>query len=374
MIYLDHAATSYPKPATVVAAVRDWFENSGVSAHRGAGHRCAEVAARVDAVRAALATLCALPPERIAFTSGATAASNALLHGLIAPGDRVLTTAFEHSAVARPLRRMHAEGAIELEILPPRADGSLPVDDVARALDRAPAAWLVFTHASNVTGLVLDARALCRTAAAAGTATILDASQTAGTRALDVGADALFASAHKSLLGPPGLGFLGVRAGLEPRPWLLGGTGSGGGGTPLDEPPDAWPQRFEPGTPNTPAILGLGAALDALDPSWCDAALDWIDGAREALQQRLAGRITVQSPTAPHDRLPILSLTVEGLDPAEAGALLDGLGIHARAGHHCAPWIHDHLGTREAGTLRLSPGPGCPRDAIETVVAALASA
>ncbi len=358
MIYLDHAATSFPKPAAVLAAVERWFREVGVSPARGDSKLCAAADTIVRGARAAVGALCRVPPARVAFTSGATESTNAFLRGLLRPGDAVLTTAAEHSAVARTLRALRAERAIETTVVAVDPYGRVDPADIERELAGRGYRLLAFNHASNVTGAVQDGVTLCRLAQAAGALTFVDASQTAGSFPLvDLRADAFAASAHKSLLAPPGLGFLATRDGLDLRPTKQGGTGSS---RALDEHPDAWPIGFEPGTPNMPAIAGLGAALaeqagDAAEQHR-RRAVAHLDGLRTELSSRLGAGIRWQSPQ--HGaRVPILSFTLDQLDPAEAGVILDAAGIHVRTGFHCAPWIHACLGTSAGGTIRVSPGP-----------------
>lgn len=358
MIYLDHAATSFPKPEAVLAAVEHWFRAIGVSPARGDSALCAAAERLVRGARMAVADLCGVPVARVAFSSGATEATNALLRGLLQPADRVLTTAAEHSAVARTLRALRDEQQVETTVIPVDRHGRVDAGEIERELAARPYRLLAFAHASNVTGAVQDARTLCDLARAQGTLSFVDASQTAGARPLaELGADAITASAHKGLLAPPGLGFLATRETVPLRPTKQGGTGSS---RALDEHPRDWPAGFEAGTPNMPAIAGLLAALQAHAPATSEAAaqraLAHLDALRAELQQRLDGRIAWQSPAA-GPRIPILSFTVRDLDPAEAGVILDAAGIHVRTGFHCAPWIHRWLGTEVAGTIRVSPGP-----------------
>ncbi len=370
MIYLDHAATSHPKPAAVLAAMQRWFADVGVSAARGAGERCREAAAEVAHVRNTLGELTGCPADHVAFVSGATEGLNLALRAMVRPGGRVVTTAFEHNSVVRPLRALQGERSLRIDVLPPDPRGGLSPDTVGSALAASPADLLVVTHASNVTGACFDAAAFCELARAHGAATLLDASQTAGLVDLRAGADVVVASAHKALHGPPGLGFVAVRQGLELLPQKQGGTGSS---QALDEHPRRWPEAFEAGTPNTPAIFGLGAALRwlaAAGPAHQLAqALARLDELAAGLARLPGVRLLSPPPAA---RVPVLSCVHERYDPAELGAMLASAGVHVRIGHHCAPWLHRHLGTEPAGTVRFSCASSTsPRD-IETVLAFLA--
>ena len=352
MIYLDQASTSFPKPPEVLDAVSRWFRELGVSADRGDGDACAEVRQVVEDTRRRLAALCGTEAGRVGFTSGATESLNLALRAVLRPGDSVLTTALEHSSVVRPLTELRDRLDLRIEVLDPEPNGSIDADRAEAAMARGPR-LLVFSHASNVLGSVVDARELCRRARARGCLTLVDASQSAGLIPLDVGGDLIAASAHKGLLGPPGLGFLAVRPDLDLHLPKQGGTGSAHS---VDRHPDGWPQRLEAGTPNTPAIFGLHAALQWHDRSEADhlaAGLLLVDGLRDRLVER---GYRVQGATCA-ERVPILSFTSDSYDPAELGTLLAEAGVHVRTGFHCAPWLHRHLGTEVGGTVRVSFGP-----------------
>jgi selenocysteine lyase/cysteine desulfurase len=295
------------------------------------------------------------------------------LRGCLRAGDRVVTTAAEHSAIARPLRALADQGLIQLEIVPVDGTGLVDPDDVGAALRQRTTRMLVVNHASNVTGVVQDARALCGLARQRDCISLLDASQSAGVLPLaELGADAIIASAHKSLLGPPGLGFVAVPSGLRPSVTKQGGTGSS---RAIDRQPTEWPTAFEPGTPNMPAIAGLGAALAWIEESGVAelhaGSVGLIDDLRRDLTERLGDGVRLLGPTR-GTRIAVLSFTLRDLDPAEAGMVLDAAGVHVRTGFHCAPWIHACLGTTAGGTVRVSPGPFVTADEVRAVAAALA--
>jgi selenocysteine lyase/cysteine desulfurase len=368
MIYLDHAATSYPKPVAVLDAVQRWYRDVGVSEARGDSSRCRTASQEVARTRELLGNLVGLPGDRVAFCSGATEGLNLALRALLRPGDTVLTTAFEHSSVVRPLRVLERERSLRVQVLAPLPDGSSSFEEAATALATMRPRLFVFTHASNVTGTCNDAAALCGLARQYDCRTLLDASQTAGLVDLRVGADVVVGSGHKALHGPPGIGFVAVD-GLELAPQKQGGTGSS---RALEEHPRAWPQAFEAGTPNTPGIFGLCAALRWVreqDPARLLAhGLARVDELREGLRRKPGIRLL--SPSA-GPRVPILSFVHSGYDPAELGALFDSADIHVRTGFHCAPWLHAHLGTQKGGTVRLSPGPTTTSEDTARVLAAL---
>jgi selenocysteine lyase/cysteine desulfurase len=264
---------------------------------------------------------------------------------------------------------LQKERELQLVMLPPGADGGLSIDQVAAAVATHRPRVLVFTHASNVTGAVLDAAAICVVARAAGCTTVLDASQTAGLLDLRVGADVVVASGHKALHGPPGIGFVAAREGLVLPPQKQGGTGSS---RALDEHPTEWPQAFEAGTPNTPAIFGLGAALDWVQHETPAAllarALQHVDDLAAGLSGKAGVRLLLPSGVA---RVPVLSFVHTSYDPSELGAMFAAADIQVRTGFHCAPWLHRHLGTEAAGTVRLSPGPLLREQDLARVLAVL---
>ncbi|MEZ5965159.1 MAG: aminotransferase class V-fold PLP-dependent enzyme [Planctomycetota bacterium] len=358
MIYLDHAATSFPKPPEVLAAVSHWYTAVGVSPSRGDSALCRAASTIVERARAGVARLCGVARERVLFSSGATESANLFLHGFLRDGDAVVATAAEHSALARPLRALANQGRIDLFVVPVDPLGRVDEESLAATLGARKPRLLALNHASNVTGAVQDATRWCAAARAVGCTTLVDASQTAGVLPLTaVGADALVASAHKSLLGPPGVGFLALAPDVPLRPVKLGGTGSS---KALDLQPDSWPEAHEAGTPNMPGLAGLAAALDWLDaqaPGHHHAhALELIDDLRARLEARLGDAVRWCSPSE-GPRLGVLSFTLADLDPAEAGIVLDAADVHVRTGFHCAPWIHAYLDTASTGTIRVSPGP-----------------
>lgn len=374
MLYLDHAATSFPKPPEVLAAVQRWFEDLGVSAQRGNSEATRTVHAEVERVRATVARHCGVPTERLAFCSGTTEALHLAFGGILRRGDHVVTTSWEHGSVARPLAAARDAGQIRLTLLRPAEPGQPPSpEQLAHVLETDPAALFVFTEASNVTGARLDAAALVATARRHGCVTLCDVSQTAGLLPEWGGhADLIAGSAHKSLLAPPGLGFLAARPDITVDPTKRGGTGSS---VALESHPTEWPAAMEAGTPNTPAIFGLGAALDWIEVRGSEQLLAHGHAVCAAIQreleQALGDRLRWHGLHSAVPRTPVLSFTVEGLDPEEAGMLLEAQQIHVRTGFHCTPWIHAELGTDAAGTIRVSPGPFVSVDAAQQVAAAL---
>lgn len=371
MIYFDHAATSYPKPDAVTAAVQHWYQNVGVSADRGEGPQTREATSIVQRVRNDIAKMTGHTAARVAFNSGATEGLNLMLRALLAPGDRVLTTPFEHSSVVRPLLALRDERNLQLDVPSESASVGPTDEELCNAIASTNPKAVVFTHASNVTGAIFDAKRICKIAREHGTLSVLDASQTAGYLSLDVGADIIIGSGHKAMHGPPGIGFVSTRADIDIAPQKQGGTGSS---TALERHPNTWPQAFEAGTPNTPAIFGLAAAMEWRaeqgEANLLQRALERLHATEAGLNQ-LSGFQVIKPGTA--SRTPVLSFVHADYDPLEIGSVLAAHEIHARSGFHCAPWIHQHLGTATAGTVRIATGPDTSPTEISTLLEVLAS-
>ena len=355
MIYLDNAATSWPKPPSVGAAIQEQMAAAGGNPGRS-GHRLSIAAARViEDTREALARLFhVVDPSRIAFAANATQALNTALYGLLRPGDRVVTTSVEHNSVMRPLRHLEHVG-VRVAVVACNSDGSIDVDRVEDAL-RPGARVLVVTHASNVTGMITPVRELAIIAHACGATLVLDAAQTAGTVPIDVealGVDALAFTGHKGLFGPTGTGGLYVAEGVDLPALIRGGTGSR---SAHEVQPDFMPDVLESGTPNVSGIAGLGAGVRFLEAMGVDAVQAHERELAIRLVEGLRGidAIAVYGPSDPMERCGIVSFNVAGPTPSDVGLLLDdSFGIMARTGLHCAPAAHRTIGTFPGGTVRF---------------------
>jgi len=358
MIYFDNAATSWPKPPAVAAAVQEQLTSAGGNPGRS-GHRFSVAAARiVEEAREALALLFHAPdPSRIAFAHNATHALNVALYGLLRPGDRVVTTSVEHNSVMRPLRHLETTG-VTVEVVPCEPDGMLDLRRVDRALTPGTR-LLVTTHGSNVAGTILPVGDLAAMARRRGVRYLVDAAQTAGTVPIDVqalGLDVLAFTGHKGLFGPTGTGGLYVRDGVELPPLLRGGTGSD---SAHEVQPEFMPDVFESGTVNVAGIAGLAAGVrflvdvgvEAVQAHECDLATRFADAV-----SAIPG-VTIYGPSAGASRCGLVSFNVAGASPSEVGLLLDEeFGIMARTGLHCAPAAHRTLGTCPAGAVRFGFG------------------
>lgn len=357
MIYLDNAATTVSKPETVICAVTEAMRGMG-SAARGAHGPALTAARTVFAAREAAAALFGCPrADHVAFCQNATEALNIALSGLLNPGDHVITTDLAHNSVLRPLYRLAAERDVTLSFVSADSRGCVDLDDFVR-LCRPDTRLIVTTHASNVTGNVLDISAIGAFAHARGLLYVVDAAQTAGERPIDMraaNADVLCFTGHKGLMGPQGTGGLAVMPGVEIRPYTVGGTGVQ---TKLMIQPPEYPVRLEAGTRNGHGLAGLLAALNFVRSVTPQAI-----GARETmLARRFYDAVSALDGVTVYgdfsgDRAPIVALNIRdypsSLVADELGQTYD---IAVRAGTHCAPRTHRALGTEAQGAVRFSFG------------------
>jgi cysteine desulfurase family protein len=375
-VYFDNAATSWPKPTTVYEAVDNAMRRLGAAAGRSPYAEATEATRSVEVTRRACARLLGIAePARLIFTSGGTSALNLAIHGLLRPGDHVVTTAVEHNSVLRPLTAWRDRGQITLTHVPCDDRGRVDPDDVRRAIEPSTR-LVVLSHASNVTGAIQPVAEVAQIARERNVRTLVDAAQTAGHRPIDVaklGVDLLATSGHKGLLGPLGTGLLYIGPGVED---LIDAIEHGGTGTRSDEDrqPTTLPDKYESGNPNVPALLGLGAGVEYLATrgvaAWQQRSTELLERLREGLAEIPGVRLF--GPAAA-DSVALVSLTIEGYDPQEVAAVLDcTFRIQVRPGLHCAPLMHRALGTLDqGGTVRLSLGHFTTKDEIESVLAAL---
>lgn len=359
MIYLDNAATSWPKPPGVIEAVQHYFDRVGASPGRS-GHRPSLAAGRiVENTRLGLGELLGVTdPSRIAFTHNATDSLNMAIHGLIHAGDHVISSVMEHNSVLRPLTRMAREERISLTLVKAREDGKVLPEFISRAIT-PETSTVVLTHASNVTGTLNPLEEIGSMLSACGIRFVVDAAQTAGLVPMDLEdlpIDVLAVSGHKGLLGPQGTGAIYVRPGIDLGYWREGGTGNQ---SHITIHPEAMPERLEAGTPNTPGLAGLGAGIEYL----LEVGVGEVRRRECALVDLLIDGLSplpglrVLGPSSSEERSGVVSITVAGRDPADMAYALDsGFDIMVRPGIHCAPEAHRSLGTYPEGALRLSPG------------------
>ncbi|MGI8979912.1 MAG: aminotransferase class V-fold PLP-dependent enzyme [Pirellulaceae bacterium] len=361
-IYLDHAATTWPKPEAVYAEMDRYAREVGAAAGRGAYAEAMEGERLVRRCRADIAALLGESErERIVFTQNGTDSLNLAIHGLLRPGDHVVTTVCEHNSVLRPLRFHQQKRDVRVTYVRCDGEGFVNPDDIAAAI--LPGTRLIaMLHASNVTGAIQPAEEVGRIAAEREIPFLLDAAQSLGH--LPISAKALYqpliaAPGHKGLLGPLGTGILYIPPGREDR---LESLKQGGTGTHSDEDlqPTSLPDKYESGNLNVPAIVGLGEGVRVVAASDLPASL----GKEQLLCSRLLRglseipELTLYGPKNTDRRLGVVSLNLAGFEPQELASLLDSAyHIQVRAGIHCAPRMHAALGTSPRGTVRISISP-----------------
>ena len=357
MIYLDNAATTWPKPPIVLQALGQCLEQYGANPGRG-GHSLSLRSGRmVLAARQALASFFGSNrAERWVFTGGATDSVNMALLGLLNPGDHVIASSLEHNAVARPLYNLakHGVEVSFLDISP--GTGATDPQEVERLL-RPNTRLVAISHASNVTGVVQPLAEIIAVCRQGGSYLLLDAAQTAGLLPIDVetGIDLLAIPGHKSLYGPPGIGALYVSPGIDLRPYRFGGTGSHSESL---EQPAIFPDRLESGTLNTPGIYALQAGLRFVQ----EEGLDQIYQREITLALKLVrGLRSIPGVTVygwgETKQVPVIAWDLAGTNSTEVAMILDqSFQICSRAGLHCAPLVHKALGTLNQGLVRFSLG------------------
>lgn len=355
MIYLDNAATTLYKPEPVRRAVYEAMGTVGNSG-RGAWGPALSASRLVYSVREKAAEFFgAWGGESVAFTSNATEALNIAIEGLVKKGDHVITTQAEHNSVLRPLYRKEKEGA-ELTILPADEKGNFSLADMEKAVRQNTTA-VICTHASNVTGNLFPAEAIGNLCRRHGLLFILDASQSAGEAFIDMQSmhiDVLCFTGHKGLMGPQGTGGICVDPQVKIPPFKTGGSGI----LSFDrEHPDCMPEALEAGTLNIHGLAGLGAAFDYLRETGLEKIIEHEKRMAKLFYEEVKDieGVKVYGDFSTGERTPAVSLNVAGYASKEAGEILAGrYQIATRAGVHCAPLIHEALGTRERGTLRFS--------------------
>ncbi len=374
MIYLDNAATTFPKPECVYKAMDGFLRERGANPGR-AGHRMSVgVEQEIERARVTVARFLGVKrPERMIITYNATDALNMGIKGLLCEGDHVITSKLEHNSVSRPLKGMENRGIIDVTWVDNSCEGFINADDVKSAI-RPNTKLIVCTHASNVLGTIQPIMEIGEVARKNDLIFMVDAAQTVGVCEIDVEeqyVDMLAFTGHKSAFGPPGSGGLYVGERVELNAWREGGTGF--------EPealsqPDSLPYKLESGTPNSVGIIGLKAGIE-----FCiKEGIDKIRQHELKLTMRLISefdsddRFEIYGCLAEDRKVGIVSLNIKGLQPDEVGAILDNtFNIAVRPGLHCAPYIHREIGTFPEGMIRISPGYFNTMEEIEEIVSGL---
>jgi cysteine desulfurase / selenocysteine lyase len=380
MIYLDNAATSFPKPDAVFRGMDAFVRSSAANPGRSGHRRAVEAEAMINDTRLLLARLLGFSrPERIVFTLNATDALNMAIKGVLRPGDHAITSVLEHNSVSRPLNQLERDGVITLTRLPADRNHQIDPGDVIKAF--TPSTRLVaITHVSNVTGTIQEIGAIGRAVRERNAYFLVDASQSAGAVPIQFEKDYLDLLAftgHKALLGPTGTGGLIVGERVEVSPWREGGTG-GDSSSPVQ--PSELPHRLEGGTPNIFGIAGLREGVRLLLDRGVETVLaherslmaefystlrdpgrfSWYGADRSIAEQQSKGRVG------------LAGINFAGFAPAELAAILDErFDIAVRAGLHCAPYAHKHLGTFPEGFVRFSVGILTTKDEVQQAAAAL---
>ena len=356
MIYLDNGATTYHKPEAVIQAVADAMRHMGNSG-RGSHQASLGASRTIYDTRVLVSELFGLGnPLQVAFTANSTASLNMAVQGIFSPGDHVITTMLEHNSVLRPLYRMRENG-VELTIV--RADrlGNIRYEDMEAAI-RPNTKGIICTHASNLTGNLVDIARVGEICRRASLVFILDASQTAGVFDIDMGMmgiDVLCFTGHKSLMGPQGTGGICVREGISIRPLMAGGSGTH---SYSELHPSDMPEALEAGTVNGHGIAGLHAALEFIKETGMESTRHTEQLLLRRFYQGVSDirGVTVYGDFSRMDvHAPVVALNIRDHD---SGEVSDGLamdyGIYTRAGAHCAPLMHQALGTVEQGAVRFS--------------------
>lgn len=377
MVYLDNAATSYPKAPGVASAMADYVEKVGATINRSSYASAQEAGLVTLSLRERLCRLFNHPdPTHAVLTPGATAGLNMVIKGLLRPGDHCLVSSMEHNAVMRPLVQLEREG-VAFERIPCDAQGRLRLEALPGMI-KLNTRLVVMAHGSNVCGTVQDAEAVGKICRERGVPFALDAAQTAGHIEVDFerfGLSALVVPGHKGLLGPQGIGALLLDADFARRltPLVAGGTGSA---SDSEELPDWMPDRFESGTPNMPGVYGWEAALGWLE----NTGIETLENHEKTLSKRFMEgiyglkNVKLYGVTVPEGRTGVFSVGFLNCDNAEAAWRLEReFGILTRCGLHCAPSAHKTLGSFPEGSVRFSTGWANTEADIDAALSAIAA-
>jgi cysteine desulfurase/selenocysteine lyase len=359
LAYLDNAATTFPKPPEVLRGMVEAYARVGVSPGRGSHDLAMQADDIVAGVRARVARFFGAPdPDRVCFGANATDALNTVIQGIVRPGDHVVATRLDHNSVLRPLHALAERGVFAYDLAPFDGRGFVDPDAIA-ALIRPETRAVVMTHASNVLGTIQPIREIGRVCADRGVPLVVDAAQSAGQVPIDMtamGISALAFTGHKSLYGPSGIGGLVIAPDLDVATTRFGGTGMDSASLVHTQ---EYPLRLEAGTLNLLGVIGLGMGIDFVEARGIDAIRQAEMELARRLRDGLAASpgITLYCADDLADHLAVLTANVDGVDPQDVGAILDGdFGIAVRVGVHCAPLVHRDLGTIDRGAVRFSLG------------------
>ena len=374
LIFLDNGATSFPKPEEVYTYMDHFYRNFGVNPGRSGYDLCMEAGLVVEDTRKLLTGFFnGTDPNRLCFGYNSTDALNLVISGLLRPGDHAVSTTLEHNSVLRPLYHLRRDG-VEVDFVPFDGAGFVDPEEIRKRF-RPNTRLVVVNHASNVIGTVQPVAAIGRLCREAGIPFAIDASQSAGKVPIDMEAqfiDVVAFTGHKSLLGPTGIGGLYVREGIEIRHTRAGGTGVR---SAVKAHLDEYPYRLEYGTPNVMGIAGLKAGVTWVNAKGLEAIhREEMRLARILLEGlKAVPRVVTYCLDGLDDHIAVLAFNVEGMDAADVGTMLDvDFGIACRTGLHCAPLVHEQLGTDKIhGAVRFGIGPFNTEEHVRAAVEAV---
>ncbi len=358
-IYLDNAATSYPKPDCVLEAMSYYFKDIGANSGRSAHKQAQEASRLVFEAREGIAKLIgAKDSSRIIFTSNATEGLNTAILGSLEKGNRVITTSMEHNSVMRPLRFLEKNRGIKVDVIKCSEKGILNLDDIKKKITK-DTKLIVATTASNVVGTLLPIQNIARIAKEYNILFLVDAAQTIGSIPIDVEEsqiDMLAFSGHKGLLGPQGTGCLYIKEDIKLTPLKFGGTGSK---SEFETQPDFLPDKYESGTPNLIGITGLGASVKFILDKGVENIREKEKKLTEYLLQELQKikKVIIYGTQDSQKQTAVVSINIKDMESSDVGDILDrDYEIGVRCGLHCAPIAHQTIGTFPSGTVRISLG------------------
>lgn len=381
IIYLDNAATSFPKPDVVHDAVRDFYSKNGVNPGRTGCDLALNAEQKIHETRKRFSAFFnpslekagkEKDPNRLVFTMNATMSLNLVINGMVRPGDHVITTHLEHNSVIRPVNHKVRDGA-EATYVRPDSEGCIDPEDIRKAI-RKNTTLVIVNHGSNVTGVVQDLKGIGRVCREENVPFAVDTAQTAGVLPIDMNEchiSFLTFTGHKGLFGPTGTGGICVADDAEIKGTIYGGTGVRSAHPyHLEE----YPYRLEAGTQNLAGIAGLCRGLIWVKEKGMDNIYSHEMGLFKKLQDGFSEirGVTIHGTRRLERRVATMSITIDNYDASDVGTILDvDYGIQTRTGLHCAPLIHDHHGTSPRGTVRFSVGPFNTGDHIEAAIAAV---
>lgn len=374
MIYLDNAATVFPKPVGVINKMMEAYKSFGVSPGRGGYDLAVEASDLVMDVREHICRLFGGDnPERVIFASNASDALNLIIQGMIEPGCHVVSTRLEHNSVLRQLHHCQKNGIITYDLVDFDSHGRIDPEDIAKAI-KSTTKMVIINHASNVIGTVQDAQAIGNVCKKQGVPLILDVAQSAGLIPINMqewGVSALAFTGHKSLLGPSGIGGVVLANDIDIRTTRFGGTGVDSESL---EHTQTYPHRLETGTLNFLGIIGLGEGLKYVEEAGIDATIEKEIDLAQRLAQGLSEipAVKIHGPSTWENRLAVIMTSIPNMIPEDVGAILDGdYSIAVRTGLHCAPLAHEGLRTYPKGGIRFSIGPFNTDEDVDAAIAAM---